>query len=119
MQEENFESSPTILMGEKQGVQYPYLEAIGRGENGIYLLREANTTVGKLKDAGLVPASSAVSRIHARIYREGEACWLEDMNSKNGTYLNEELLNPGERYPLQDEDCIRFADAEYRFRKIG
>lgn len=115
--EETYEAQPTVLMGTRREVRYPYLEALSREESGIYLLKEENTTVGKLKDAGLLPSSSAVSRIHARIYREGEECYLEDMNSKNGTYLNEELLSPGKRYRLCNEDCIRFADAEYCFRK--
>ena len=59
--------------------------------------------------------SAAVSRIHARIVREGEEYLIEDLNSKNGTWVDGELLNYKERRKLKKNDRIRFADEEYIF----
>lgn len=44
-----------------------------------------------------------VSRAHARLFRNGEVLWLEDLESANGTYVNgtpirgRSLLRPGDR----------------------
>lgn len=35
----------------------------------------------------------AVSNIHARIFRKEENWWIEDLQSTNGTFLNEDPIN--------------------------
>lgn len=116
---ESVDISQTILMGEQSMEKHPYLEASGHSQMGVFILNKENIIIGKVKDADFILSSGAVSRIHAWIYQEQGQCYLEDMNSRNGTYVNGKLLTPGESHRLQDEDCIRFADMEYRFRKPG
>ena len=41
--------------------------------------------------------------------------FIEDLNSKNGTWLNGEVLNYKTSYPLKKNDKICFADEEYVF----
>lgn len=43
--------------------------------------------------------SSAVSRCHARIFCTDETCYLEDLGSKKGTFLNGERLAAGVQCP--------------------
>ncbi|MBN1889295.1 MAG: FHA domain-containing protein [Thermoflexales bacterium] len=50
---------------------------------------------------------SGVSRRHARIYTAEGRFWLEDAQSANGTFLNEEYLAPGQFRPLQAGDLIK------------
>lgn len=59
--------------------------------------------------------AKGVSRLHARITREGETYYIEDLNSMNGTYLNEVPLEYCERKELCKGDRIRFAQEEYVF----
>lgn len=54
----------------------------------------------------LLPNPKLVSRRHARIQRQGEQYFLEDLQSNNGTYLNGRELQPGERAVLRDGDVI-------------
>ena len=57
-----------------------------------------------------------VSRLHARIFcKEGEY-YLEDLNSRNGTRLNGNLLDGGQVRRLEAEDEICFADMRCVFR---
>lgn len=67
--------------------------------------------------ANLVINDVYISRSHAAIFQEGENFFLQDLNSKNGTFLNGERLAPGERSarPLKDGDKIRFNIVEFRF----
>lgn len=63
---------------------------------------------------GIIDAEG-VSRLHARISREGEVYYLEDLNSTNGTYLNEIPLQYRQKKELCRSDRIRFGAEEYLF----
>jgi pSer/pThr/pTyr-binding forkhead associated (FHA) protein len=72
-----------------------------------------STTIGRAVECGVVITSKRVSREHARIYREGRRFLLQDLNSTNGTFLNEErLLNPVE---LRDGDRISIGEVDFTF----
>lgn len=70
--------------------------------------------IGKKREAvdGWI-GSKTVSRIHARIQKEGAQYQLYDLNSTNGTYINDIPLLPGQGALLQKKDRIRFAEIEY------
>jgi hypothetical protein len=50
--------------------------------------------------------SEIVSRIHADIRIEGDSCYIEDVGSSNGTYINNLPLLPGNRHRLRPGDRI-------------
>ncbi len=50
--------------------------------------------------------SEVVSRIHADIRQEGDAYFLEDVGSANGTYVNNQPLLRGNRHRLRSGDRI-------------
>jgi pSer/pThr/pTyr-binding forkhead associated (FHA) protein len=52
------------------------------------------------------PDSEIVSRIHANIRVEGDAYYIEDVGSSNGTYINNLLLPLGNRHRLRRGDRI-------------
>ena len=53
------------------------------------------------------------SSSHARVYEQGNIVVIEDLNSTNGTYLNEELLQTAR--PLHPGDRVRIGDSEFAF----
>ena len=69
--------------------------------------------MGRHPECDVVLDNAAVSRQHAQILESHGSYFLEDMRSRNGTYLNEELLEG--RKELQDGDLIRICDVTYRF----
>lgn len=74
--------------------------------------------IGKGKTAAdVLLFSPAVSRLHARLTWDGETYGVSDLNSKNGTFINDQLLPAGETYALNAGDKIQFADLTYRFQK--
>ena len=83
----------------------------------IYLERDI-TVIGKLETAAdAVINIPTVSRIHAKIRKREGAYYLADLNSRNGTSVNGQLLKTGEDYLLEDEDEVDFAQARYIFLK--
>lgn len=57
-------------------------------------------------DVSGFPDSEIVSRIHADIRLEGDAYYLEDVGSSNGTYINNVPLPMGNRHRLRPGDRI-------------
>ena len=74
------------------------------------------TLIGKMKAAcDAVLSEQSVSRIHARIRKEGNDCYLMDMNSRNGTTVNGRTLEAGEEHLLKNGDKVGFARTRYLF----
>ena len=79
-----------------------------------HLLRGDVTTIGRAVECDIVITSKRISREHARLVREGRRVMLEDLDSTNGTFLNQErILEPME---LRDGDAIAVGDVKFTFR---
>ncbi len=86
-------------------------------EKVLAVLGEEPFVIGKKKDSvDLVLDHTSVSRLHARIAKEGEDYYLEDMNSTNGTFKNEKRLRPYEKRKLIPGDEIRFGSVTISFK---
>lgn len=70
-------------------------------------------TIGRSPDADVRIEDRYASAVHARLYSRGASYYVEDMNSTNGTFLNDATLE-GEA-ELSDLDEIRIGDTEFRF----
>ncbi|MCL1470366.1 FHA domain-containing protein [Argonema antarcticum] len=57
-------------------------------------------------DVSGFPNSEVVSRVHADIRVEGDAYYIEDIGSSNGTYINHTALPKGNRHRLRPGDRI-------------
>ncbi len=80
-----------------------------KGKNEITFGRGDLAHISK-PDVDLASAdgmSLGVSREHAVIRRVDERYFIEDLNSTNGTWLNENRLAPGQPYPINNGDQIR------------
>lgn len=77
---------------------YPFL--IGKQENLVdYVIRD-----------------DTVSRLHVRIDRNGEEYFLTDLNSTNGTSVNDRRLETNETVKLDVGDRVEIAHLVYRFQ---
>ena len=87
-------------------------------QNGqIYTLAPKVTIIGTSKGNAdiCLDECRVVSRRHARISCEQEQYYLEDLGSKNGTYLNGIELEADTPVLLKDKTVIRFANQEFLF----
>lgn len=106
-----------VLAEEARGDLCARLEGMGPGRAETIALEKEITLVGKLCEAvDVVLQSNTVSRIHARIFRDGEIYFVEDLNSRNGTYVNGQAVTLGSAVTLRDGDEIRFGGLTYLFR---
>jgi DNA-binding winged helix-turn-helix (wHTH) protein len=77
-------------------------------------LGEGENVLGRGPESVLWLDDETVSRQHARIRVETDRAVLEDLSSKNGTFLRGERV--GAPAELHDGDEIRLGDVEVRFR---
>ncbi|NEO87078.1 MAG: FHA domain-containing protein [Spirulina sp. SIO3F2] len=73
---------------------------------GIVHIGKPGGPVAPDLDVSGFPDSAIVSRVHADLRVEGDAYYLEDMGSSNGTYVNHTPLMPGNRHRLRPGDRI-------------
>ena len=57
-----------------------------------------------------------MSRIHVRIDNEADSFTIEDLNSRNGTFVNGERLNPYDKIEISIGDKITIASLDYIFK---
>jgi hypothetical protein len=72
--------------------------------------------LGRSTDNDIVLEDLKVSRHHAVIIIGGDRCFIQDQNSANGTFVNEEQINQRE---LQSGDILRLGDTRLSFQRIG
>ena len=61
---------------------------------------------------------ATISRRHARIRRRGAGYVVEDLHSRNGTFVCGERLAPGAWHPLRDGDELALASAQLVFHSL-
>ena len=89
-------------------------ESGGRGGSDIELVKSPFSIGSRPNGNDAVLSSDAVSRYHARITRHDGGYFIEDLNSKNGTYVNGEILAYQKPQKLNRLDVVAFADMVYR-----
>lgn len=67
-------------------------------------------------DVDILRPEPVISRIHAKIIKSKNAYQLEDLNSKNGTYINGRILSKHQRVKLKNGDMVSFANIPFIFK---
>ena len=91
-----------------------FLTRIATGER--FEVRGRRFVVGKSKHSSfMVKGSTTVSRSHAIFVTGPDTCTIEDDNSRNGTFVNNERIDPGFPVELVDGDTVRMSDENFAF----
>lgn len=77
-----------------------------------YDLYEDEVTLGRDPDSTIVLESDSVSRRHARIERVGDERFVTDLNSTNGTYINDA---PVQRARLSSGSFVKIGDTIFKY----
>ncbi len=80
----------------------------------VFFLGKDNTQVDYV-----VQGNTAISRTHAKIIEKSGRWFLQDLNSKNHTYVNSVCLAPLQEVPLQDGQSVWLANEEFVFTCVS
>ncbi|MFM8273141.1 MAG: FHA domain-containing protein, partial [Gemmata sp.] len=88
----------------------------GTGPNKNIPLNADTLVIGRdEKECQIVIPHHAVSRKHAQILRSGGQFFIEDLKSRNQTFVNSKPVEPPARQPLKPDDRIKICDFLFRF----
>ena len=91
-----------------------FLEVVEGPQPGRrYPLRGDRNVLGRHPDCDVVLEVAAISRQHAIILRSGSAFFVEDLGSRNGTFVNNQLVSG--REPLRQGDRLKICDLDFSF----
>ena len=79
-----------------------------------YVLDKPTTTVGRGRDNDIILPSDCVSRRHARLEQRGGGLFVVDLDSTNGTFVNDEAHSIRER-ELQRGDRLKIGDTIFKY----
>lgn len=77
----------------------------------------SGAVIGRSPSAHVVLPDEFTSAQHARLVVRGSRFWIEDLGSRNGTFLNGRRLEAPA--PLEDGDRLRIGRVTLRFRWPG
>ena len=81
------------------------------------LLLDNPSIIGKLPEVAHVRLESPfVSRVHAKLSIEEGQVYIEDLASKNGTYINGTRIEPQKPIRINPQDELAFANMSYYFQ---
>lgn len=106
---------PTVCLSNMGGKPRGMLLYQGNDQLEDLCVTARMTRIGQGRDADLRIDRDTISQMHARIDHEEDSYYIEDLNSTNGTFVNDEPLPYKERRKLNSNDIVRFADIRYRF----
>lgn len=109
------EIHPTVCLTSSGKGARGFLMYEGMEHYPNFQIQGLSCTIGKEDGVELRLERETISRMHAKIEYLEKNYYIEDLNSTNGTFLNEEPLLYKKRVQLKENDMIRFADIRYRF----
>jgi flagellar motor switch/type III secretory pathway protein FliN len=84
------------------------------GKPQVRKLLQPTISIGRTNDNDVPLKSPIVSKKHAVIFRRGLEYYLKDMESNNGTHLNQVRLETGSEVVLKNDDVIKIEPFEIK-----
>ena len=92
-----------------------YLKSV-LNEQDLIQFTSASLIIGRnKKEVDYYIPDQSISRQHANVFCQDGKCYVVDLHSANGTYINGERIKSGEIRQLVSNDTVQFATAGYQF----
>lgn len=85
-----------------------------KGED--FRLKAGKNVVGTASDCDIVLTDKKISRKHCTIRYEGNEFQIADLDSSNGTYVNEDRV---QKHDLIDNDILKLGDIQFKFKSVN
>jgi hypothetical protein len=107
----------TVLLTEKRKppVVGWFVAMSGDQKGDDFRVRDGQNVIGSAPECEIVLNDTAVSAKHASIRYKDHKFFITDLDSTNGTFLNEGA-EPIAREELKDSDVIRIGDVSLKFK---
>jgi diguanylate cyclase (GGDEF)-like protein len=105
---------------EARGKASSLVMILGRPLGQQFVLDGNNMVIGRQPDCDICIADESISRTHAEISKDYDKKYsVTDLDSTNGTYLNDRRIKPKERATLKDGDLLKVGNIILKFIAEG
>ena len=110
------DAGTTVLNAATKVERHPYLYQVKNGRK-IYLDKKTNR-IGKNREVVdiFIDGNPAISRCHAIFYRVDDACYIEDLNSTNGTFVDDQQITSNCKTMVRVGSRVKLGDEEFELR---
>jgi hypothetical protein len=109
------QSYETTLLVQPESV-FPYLKSIEDGKFENIIINKPDFIIGRLKEhVDFVVSNNAIGKVHVNITNHDGKYFIKDLNSKNGTFINDKRITSNVEYEINNRDKVSFASSEYIF----
>lgn len=91
----------------------------GTPQGHRFFLTQQEMTIGRDPTADISVPDQGISRKHASVSKEGDKVRLTDLNSSNGTFINDKKVKPGDSIFLAKEDMVKLGNTIFKFLPKG
>jgi len=88
--------------------------ASGKSAGRSISIKRNKLLIGRAEECDVRPLSDEVSRRHCAVIVGPADVWVEDLKSRNGTFVNGTRIEPATRTKLADGDLIRVGSLELK-----
>ncbi len=85
----------------------------GKSAGRAIAVKRSKFLIGRAEECDIRPLSEEVSRRHCAIVVGPDAVWVEDLGSRNGTFVNGDRIQS--KTQVDDGDALRVGSLELRF----
>lgn len=111
-------SEGTIMLDQPEFPMRASARLTRKSDGTVYRIDKDKAMIGSGAAADIcIYNNSAISRKHAMILYENGDYYIEDNQSKNGSFISGRRLYPRMREPLYDRTLLRFANEDFEFSK--
>lgn len=103
-----------VLMMEKR--EYPCLQSVKDILHDEISITKSSFILGRIREqVDYTFDNFAIGKVHAEIITRDGAYYIKDLNSRNGTFINDVRIDSNLEYEIKNNDRIAFANNEYIF----
>ena len=108
----------TTILGGSETIGVPSGILVNTKTNDKIIINKAEFSIGKERSRVdyCISNDNSVSRLHLKIRVRDGRCYVVDMGSKNGTYINGNKLTPNYETMIQNGDKLRISTIEFEFK---
>lgn len=93
---------------------YPYLKSYDKGVSEDIPISKSEITIGRLKGkVDFVCTSNCIGKVHAQIISRNGIYYIKDLNSVNGTFINNQRIDSNKEYEINEGDKISLANMDF------
>lgn len=119
-----------VLFDDRDAISTQKTELLSKAPNCAYMLKCRDSTngghdiiidkdefiIGRLAGhVDYVLENKAVGKLHAELIIRNGSCYVKDLNSINGTYINNQRIESNKEIELKNNDSLLFANSEFIF----